>query len=132
MKRLVLLTVVFAAVAAGTAGVEAGGKGKGDKAKLQGTWEVTSIQFGGKKIDLPPGAKMAFTFDGDKVSFDDGKMKKQGTYKLDETKKPPQIQILEGDEVKMNGIYQIDGDTLKLAGGMGPKAPVPTSFDDEK
>jgi len=129
MKRMAWLVVAAAAATACTVSAQAGG---GDLAKLKGSWEVTSISFGGKKIDLPAGTKMMFTFDGEKVTFDDGKQKKEGTIKLDEGKKPRQFSISEGGQEKMKGIYEITGDTVKMAGGMGPNAPAPTGFDDDK
>ncbi len=126
MKRTAWLAV--AAMAATAWAVTAQGAGSGDLARLKGAWEVTSLTFGGKKIELP--AKTKFTFDGEKVRFESGNEKKEGTIKLDENKKPKQFTISENGKVQMSGIYQLDGDTLKMAGGNPSK--VPSGFDDDK
>jgi uncharacterized protein (TIGR03067 family) len=91
------------------------GKAKGDREKIQGTWVVESIKMGGK--DLPEEQTRGFkmVFDGDKVSITlDGKVK-EGTFKLDPSKKPKEIDVVIKDAPKTGeGIYKLEGDKLTL------------------
>jgi uncharacterized protein (TIGR03067 family) len=113
-----------------------GGDTKKDKEKLQGTWTLTQIELGGKKIDLPEGKSMQLIFTGDKVMMKGSpKGDEEGAYTIDASKKPKQITLTKKDggaDEKMPGIYEIEGDTLRIATSiMGPKGPRPTGFDDK-
>jgi uncharacterized protein (TIGR03067 family) len=91
-----------------------GGDTKKDKEKLQGTWKLTQIELGGKKIDLPEGMSMQFIFTGDKVMMKGSpKGDEEGTYTLDAAKKPKQITL-----------------ARSATSTKGPKGPRPTGFDD--
>jgi uncharacterized protein (TIGR03067 family) len=114
---------------------------KSDKDNLQGTWVLVLLEDGGMKVEPPKGKETAFTFKGDKFTTtgDPGEKDVEGTFKLDENKKPKEIDLVvpkvdkpkETETVK--GIYQLDGDTLKMA---TPRAstsgPRPTSFDSKE
>jgi uncharacterized protein (TIGR03067 family) len=102
-----------------TAALQAGGQG--DKEKIQGTWQLESIKFGDKEISNPGGDATMIFKDG-KVTMK-GK-EQEGSYKIDPSKKPKHID-LEGafgggkkGAGKMPGIYELEGDTLKIAFGM--------------
>jgi uncharacterized protein (TIGR03067 family) len=112
-----------------------------DKDNLQGTWVLVLAEFGGMKIEPPKGKETLFTFKGDKVTTtgDPGEKDVEGTFKLDENKKPKEIDLVVPKQDKpketetMKGIYQLDGDTLKMATPeAGPSGPRPTSFDGKE
>jgi uncharacterized protein (TIGR03067 family) len=93
-------------------------------AKLQGTWTVVSAAADGHSIDALKGKK--FKIDGEILSIvnpANDKEKTKITVKVDPAKSPAQIDWLPDDknEPPMLGIYQLDGDTLKvlLGGGKG-------------
>jgi uncharacterized protein (TIGR03067 family) len=93
-------------------------------AKLQGTWTVVSAAADGHSIDALKGKK--FKIDGDVLSIvnpTNDKEKQKIKVKVDPAKSPAQIDWLPEDknEPAMLGIYQLDGDTLKvlLRGGKG-------------
>jgi uncharacterized protein (TIGR03067 family) len=95
---------------------------KGDKGKLQGTWIVLSAEQDGKPSDKAKGN--TFTFSAEKVTFSHPK-KREAAYELDSSQKPKHITIkvkleIEGigqAEGVVRGIYQLDGDTLKICIG---------------
>ena len=102
---------------------------KKDKAALQGKWKITSFETkGGKDANLE-GAHMEFDKDGKNLTFTKGDETKKGTFKLNPTAKPKEIDIMPGDENKtFVGIYQLDKDKLKLclapdAGDGRPSSP---------
>ena len=87
--------------------------------KFQGTWTIESSETGGKAI--PPGELkgLIVIFEGDKHTVKKGEEVIQvGTQKLDPSKSPKAIDVTmtEGPnkEAVMLGIYEIDGDTLKV------------------
>jgi uncharacterized protein (TIGR03067 family) len=98
---------------------------KTDQDKIQGKWKVESIVKGGKTTD--EGKEMVLTFDGDKI-----KMTREGQehlmgFKLDESKKPKWITVdIMGKPGE--GIYSLEGDTLKVCHGEGDNPPRPTEF----
>lgn len=120
MKRLVFL--VTALTAACTAAGQAGGL-KGDKAKLQGTWEVVSVFAADKDITPKSAKRMTLTFKGDKIASRLGEEAEEGsTYSLDETKRPPHLTVAKTAKQKeMKAIYQVAGDVLKIA--LPPRGP---------
>jgi uncharacterized protein (TIGR03067 family) len=127
----------FVAVAL-VAALGAGQLAAGDAEKLHGTWNLTAIEVKGMKKDAPEGsATFIFMKDGKLQMKGKGK-DQEGTYTADASKKPMQIDLTgpqkDGkDKETMKAIYQIDGDTLKLAYSLeGPKGDRPTAFDGEK
>jgi uncharacterized protein (TIGR03067 family) len=91
-----------------------GAKGKKtDKERFQGTWEVVSGQRGGEQLPEEITKAVTLTFEGDKVTFKLGDMVKEGTFKLDPTKKPRAIDVTFDDKTG-EGIYAFDGKQLKL------------------
>jgi uncharacterized protein (TIGR03067 family) len=127
MRRMMAMAVVAALMLTATA---VGWRGD---ASIQGTWKMTAVNFGGKEIPVPEGKGITVKFAaGGKVSVDEGSGKLQeGTYKVDDTKKPRQLDlnIKKGDkDEKTEAIYEITGDMLKV-GFAADKGSRPTSFD---
>ena len=113
---------------------------KSDKDKLKGSWVMSSVEVMGKTIPIPDGKAATLVFDGDKVVMKDPEKKKDenGTFKIDDKKKPKEIDITgpkDNDPKVMETtkfIYELDGETLKLGmSGMGPKGDRPTGFTDK-
>ena len=87
--------------------------------KFQGTWTFESSETGGK--ELPAGELKGFilTFEGAKHTLKKGdEVIQVGTQKLDPSKSPKTIDVTmtEGPSkgTVMLGIYEFDGDTLKV------------------
>ena len=86
-----------------------------DKEKLQGEWKLVSHEDGnGKKVDEDSPHK--FTFEGDKWHSTPGG--DGGPYSVDSSKKPKTIDLTLKDNNPRKGIYELDGDTLKICIGV--------------
>jgi uncharacterized protein (TIGR03067 family) len=99
---------------------------KEDKDLIQGTWVLVSGERGGKPLpdEIVKGAKM--TFAGDKITIKTKDREIKGTFKLDPSKKPKAMDVkLDGNDGQ--GIYSLEGDTLKIAHG-ADRDPRPTEF----
>jgi uncharacterized protein (TIGR03067 family) len=108
---------------------------KGDVDKLRGTWLTVSLVNNGKTLvdeKTPPkeGPATTLVYDGDKWMVKVGdKSVAKGVFKIDSTKKPKEIDILDESGVKNEktklGIYELQGDTYKFclasAGKSRPK-----------
>jgi uncharacterized protein (TIGR03067 family) len=87
--------------------------------KFQGTWTFESSEMGGKELPAGELARLVLTFEGDKHTVKKGNEVIQvGTQKLDPSKSPKAIDVTLTEGVKkgevMLGIYEINGDTLKV------------------
>src|SRR5579859_5966241 len=90
---------------------------KADHAALQGEWEIVSAESNG---EAPPpglldGAKFAFS--GNELTL----MGKKGKFELNASKSPRQIDFIGGK--RQIGIYELDGDNLKLCVGPADDRP---------
>jgi uncharacterized protein (TIGR03067 family) len=132
MKRMTLAVALLAAV-----GVSSGGQeyANGDRQKLQGEWELVSLTIGGTE---DPGLhenmdRMKVRFTADKiVTLLAGRELEENAYHLDETKKPKRMDVGMGAKGTRGSkcIYQLDGDTLKIA-WTPTLDTAPESFDDK-
>ena len=114
--RVVALSVLVLGLLAGT-GVRSQ-EGGGDKEKIQGTWKIVSFEAFGMK-EIPPEVlkESRMTITADKISYKLGGEMGELGYKLDPSKQPKAIDLLEkkgGKEIVIPGIYLLDGDNLKL------------------
>src|SRR5204862_7126978 len=89
---------------------------KGDKEKIQGTWSVVSGKRGGKAIPEESAKNIQLVIAGDKFTIKNKDRVREFTFKLYPDKKPKAIDVDMGGTVG-EGIYQLDGDTLKLIHG---------------
>lgn len=103
-----------------------------DDELIQGAWEVTAVEVGGNLLKEVGGKPVGFTitFDGAQYSI---KHKRgdtdAGTFKLHPDKKPKQIDVTpEGGDKPGLGIYELDGNTLKVLLDESPEQPRPEKF----
>jgi len=111
-------------------GIHAQGTDK-DVEKMQGTWKVVAAERDGKKPPDDDLKAFRFTFKGDKLILKNGDKEQEATYKLDASKKPKTIDIVRkvGDKMEtIPGIYQFDGDDLKLCAAGEPGKERPKEF----
>jgi uncharacterized protein (TIGR03067 family) len=111
----------------------AGDKGTSDKDKLQGTWSVASAIDNGKAAPADKTKGVTVTFKGDKmiISMQGKDEKMEGTFTVDSTKKPKEMDVDFGKGMKGTGIYEFDGDSLKIAHGEFGDAR-PKTFDSKE
>ena len=131
MRRVLFAAGVVAVV--GAAQPPTGDPAKADLAKLQGEWQVKSVEVA--EMPLPGVKPGTMTFDGAKfVGLGGGNV----TIKLDPTKTPKEIDLVRGpDGRKWMGIYKLDGDSLTLCMAMVEQGKLdeqkrPTDFDKKK
>ena len=90
---------------------------KGDQAAIQGAWKVVSVEGEGRTETVTE--TVLIRFDGDQVYHDkDGQKVNPATFKLDEEKKPKQIDLsyTEGENKgkMVRGIYELTDDSLRV------------------
>jgi uncharacterized protein (TIGR03067 family) len=91
---------------------------KTDLDRLQGIWSVVSPEQGGKPARLK---KAVFMVDGKRACWQDSDREMQGGLYLDSTSKPRTYDFVMSERT-IEGIYSLDGDTLRLC--QGTKRPV--------
>jgi uncharacterized protein (TIGR03067 family) len=107
--------ILGTAFGAGASGQE---KGKTDEDKIQGTWTFVGLEKGGvdSMEDFLKEAKLIIT--ATKVKIQAMGKEMEVSYKLDTSKKPRHMDIIEidggGKENVLKGIYVLEGDTLKV------------------
>jgi uncharacterized protein (TIGR03067 family) len=133
MRCMMAMAVVTALVlTGGSTGSAAAGDKKGS---IQGHWNAIKKTIDGKEQPLPEGKKVTFTFSADgKITANENGMIDEGTYKVDDSKKPRQLDLTMkyGDKTeKAAAIYEITGDILKVAfaSAKGKEASRPAAFD---
>ena len=87
--------------------------GTTDEQKLQGTWKVESFQFNGMPVDSMQDALREFS-DGKYTLTPASGEVFRGSVTLDPSKKPKQIDLDLSDRT-LKGIYELDGDTLRIS-----------------
>jgi uncharacterized protein (TIGR03067 family) len=110
---------------------------KDDKDRLQGQWLVESFEpFKGDPKIIPRNALRGITFTGN--NFHQDRLPKEGdpakgTFKLDETANPRQIEFFDPEYGSFFGIYRFDGDRLVMCYGEKPgRDGRPTDFKVSK
>jgi uncharacterized protein (TIGR03067 family) len=104
-----------------------------NKASLNGTWTVLKAEADAKPEKEVLNAKLTFK-DGDKLVIKlatDDKPLDMITVKLDTSKKPKQIDFIrsiDGRQETATGIYELDGDKLKLCVAEPEVKERPTEF----
>jgi uncharacterized protein (TIGR03067 family) len=87
--------------------------------RFQGAWTIESSETGGKKLAISELKGLIVTFEGNKHTVKKGdEVIQVGTQKLDPSKSPKTIDVTMTDGpskgMVMLGIYEFDGDTLKV------------------
>jgi len=104
-----------------------------EEEKLAGSWEVVSVEADGKAVPAQQFRGLKMTFKAGKFTAQKGQGERQeGTYKLDPSKSPRQIDISrkDGPEAGRNqlAVYSVVGNTLKICSA-GSDKERPDGFD---
>ena len=100
---------------------------KTDLDRLQGIWSVVSIEEGGKPAKLE---KAVFMVDGKRACWQTSESEMLGGLYLDPASKPKTYDFVMSERT-MEGIYSLDGDTLRLCHDV-PEAKRPVGFTTAK
>ena len=101
---------------------------------LEGTWELTSVVDSGTiaPTDAINGARVVFYKDLMTLISPDGEEETKYTIKLDPTKSPKAIDIIPSEGMFKGqagqGIYELNGDTLRICQPHRPSTSRPTKF----
>lgn len=104
-----------------------------DKAALQGAWKVTASESKGEKVPADDLKDLALIFRGDAIHIrEGGKSAENFAFTLDPTKKIKEIDLtlkVGSQKGRVDrGIYQLDGDTLRICIQSNKDAPRPSEF----
>ncbi len=115
---------------------------KPDKEQLQGKWKIISTIEDGEELKDGAGEFKEWTFQDTTIwmksqpkHMKGGTANHFGRFKLDETAKPKSIDIwdpalaLDEADQRLEGIYSLDGDTLKICWGVGKR---PMTFESKR
>ncbi|HXG10950.1 MAG TPA: TIGR03067 domain-containing protein [Gemmataceae bacterium] len=130
MKGKVLLVLIVGLVLAAAQPKE---EVKRDLEKLQGTWIVASLIADGKEVPAEDLKDLRVVIkDNTYTLYVKDKVFEEGTFTIDPTKKPKTIDSTPtsgpNKGKKSLGIYEIEGDTLKMASGPAGKDQRPKEF----
>jgi uncharacterized protein (TIGR03067 family) len=107
-----------------------GGDAKKDLEAMEGNWEVTIHEAGGKKTSEEENKKAAPRLEvkgGNYVAFFGGAEATRGSIQLDASKTPKEIDAVDEGAYKgtvLKGIYEIKGDEMRVCfGGQGGDRP---------
>jgi uncharacterized protein (TIGR03067 family) len=110
---------------------------KKEMARLEGTWSVTALTNDGKKGTDEDVRKIRVILKGNAYTAKVGDMViEEGTWTIDPTQKPKTIDATatSGDDKgkKSLGIYELDGDSLKMCFGPAGKDVRPKEFESKE
>jgi uncharacterized protein (TIGR03067 family) len=108
---------------------------KRDMKKLQGNWIFLAVEENGVKVpekqlkERDP-KKVRWIFKDATIIFQLGSERATGTYRLDPTRNPPAMDIVDcfGKGKTVQCIYAVEGDTLKLCVGNKKGGDRPNAF----
>jgi uncharacterized protein (TIGR03067 family) len=110
-----------------------GGDTQKELQKFQGAWSVVALEINGRKAPAELLKNSRVEFKGDKYTFRSGEQTVEGTVtRADPSKTPKEIDTQhstgasKGKTVK--GIYEVEGDTLKLRLGIPGDSERPKTF----
>jgi uncharacterized protein (TIGR03067 family) len=132
LRSAAVALLALAALGAGLAAVPATrggdkGKAKTDKERFQGKWEVVAAAKGGEKLPDEILQAIKLEVKGDKIIVQILGENKEGTYKLDPTKKPKTIDLTM-EEKTVKGIYEFTKDGLKVCAAADENGARPKDF----
>jgi uncharacterized protein (TIGR03067 family) len=106
---------------------------KTDLDRFQGTWYLIAAVEDGNVLPQDKVKQETIVFKGDTFRFPgsaEDATSKSGTFKLDETKTPKEIDSISTDKVVMLGIYRMDDNGYKICFAP-PGKPRPTDIRSE-
>jgi uncharacterized protein (TIGR03067 family) len=107
---------------------------KKEYVRFEGTWRYTFLEVEGKRLPEDASKGIRLILAGQNFTLKQGPTDLKGTYKVDLTKKPKQIDVTFADGPDkgktVQGIYELDGDTYRVCMGLPGKSR-PTAFESK-
>ena len=132
--RLALLALPLAALSlVGSACAADPDAVKKELAKLEGTWQLKSYSVVGKAKTAAELAKTTAVFEGGTITIkSEGRPPEKSEIALDPAAKPKAIDVRESKTAPaVKGIYELDGDKLKICARVPNQGERPTEFATE-
>src|SRR5262249_55473856 len=102
---------------------------RADKDAILGTWVVERVEVNGKDVsDTDEGKKIkgaVLTVTADEMTMEGAGKKDTQKYRLDPAATPKALDLSDGADT-VEGVYSLDGDTLKVCSPMTKDGPRPT------
>ena len=92
---------------------------KKDKENIQSAWKAVSGEAGGQKLSDERIESIKIVIAADKITVNVADNTRVSTYKIDPTQKPKTIDLTNEMDQTAPGIYELDGDTLKVCWNQG-------------
>jgi uncharacterized protein (TIGR03067 family) len=105
-----------------------------DLERFQGTWKLVSAMKDGKALPEDKVKKTTIVYKDDTFRFPElaeDATSREGTFKLDATKKPKQMDSISTRKEVMLGIYELEGDRYKICFAPAGK-PRPSGFASKR
>jgi uncharacterized protein (TIGR03067 family) len=126
MKVMTTLALVTALCAADKPKADA----KKELEKLQGTWVMVGLEVNGEAVPEKKIKGTTLVIKGDKYTVKVKDTKHETTFKIDPSKEPKAIDMYFPDGPNLpklsEGVYELDGDTLKVCRNQTPGEARPT------
>jgi uncharacterized protein (TIGR03067 family) len=103
---------------------------KGDHERIQGPWKVVSAEDSGRKAPDEVIKHLKWVITKEKITYTFGNKTTEWSYKLETTKKPKWIDLTEGGRTTL-GIYELEGDNLKICFPEGHRGKRSTAFESK-
>jgi uncharacterized protein (TIGR03067 family) len=128
--RLVTLLLVGTALVGGAFGSR--DATKDDAAKLQGIWEIVSVEIEGKAVPMDDLKASRLIVEGKRYSFKLGKIDLEFTFRLNASETPKAIDLIVAEGADKGsvyrGIYTLEKDRYKICRTTNPGRDRPTAF----
>jgi uncharacterized protein (TIGR03067 family) len=125
--RLRFLLVAIAAGLLGSGSGASDAETARDQKLIQGTWKAVSGEVAGKNLPKQRVEDLTVVFTGDKMAVTTSNGSRESIFKLDGSKKPRTIDLVGENGQTAPGIYEFEGDTLRICLNQGGSER-PTSF----
>ena len=107
-----------------------------DFKKLQGTWDLVSVEPVARKLSQEQLDRIKFIFKDASLTITvpipkgaDPKKYKRESFKIDPTRKPKEIDLKLADGDVRLGLYELEGDNLKICFGIERMRPTKVAVD---
>lgn len=101
-----------------------------DQESIQGTWNVISAADNGHRTPKAALKDLKFVITRHKITYKFLEKTTVWTYQLEANRKPKWIDLRDGEETNL-GIYELEGDNLKICFAEGRKGERSTAFESK-